>query len=239
MLLRYLLCEFLGTAFLLAVVVGSGILLHKIDAGNVAVTVFGISVATGCVLYALINAFGGLSAHFNPTVTLVNAIQGNVRWPVVPLYWSAQVLGGIAGVVVTNLMFEMAAVTWGTSARTGTGQWISEVLVTFGLIGIIMGSSKFNPKAVPQIVSAYVCGAIMFTSSTCFANPAVTIARVFTDTITGIRAVDVLPYIGCQVAGALLALALFSWLLGKSEPAAPEITEESVKRQLERELSKV
>jgi glycerol uptake facilitator-like aquaporin len=212
MLMRCLIAEFLGTALLLATVIGSGILLHKIDAGNVAVTVLGISVATGCMLYALIQMLGSLSTHFNPVVTLVNAIQKNLRWSHVTPYIASQVLGAMAGVILANLMFDGSAVSISTTERHGTGQLLGEFIATFGLIGVILGTSRNKPDAVPASVSLYVCGAIMFTSSTCFANPAVTISRILTDTICGIRPADVPAYIGIQLLGGLAALLFFSWL---------------------------
>jgi glycerol uptake facilitator-like aquaporin len=223
MLLRCLVAEFLGTAMLLATVIGSGILLHRIDAGNVAVTVFGIAVATGCVLYGLIQMLGSLSAHFNPVVTLVNAIQRNLRWSHVAPYIAAQIGGAIAGVIVANLMFGGAAVSISDTERNGFGNLLGEFVATFGLLGIILGVSRNKPDAVPACVSLYVTGAIMFTSSTCFANPAVTISRIFTDTICGIRPVDVPAYIGVELLSGLAALFFFSWLYSTKAEAAETI----------------
>ncbi len=213
MLLRRLACEFIGTAFLLATVVGSGALIHKIDGGTIGITVIAVAVATGFVLYALINMFGEISAHFNPVVSLVNALTKTMSWSHVPLYMLAQVLGAIAGVMAANVMFELPAVVFSTTARTGYGQCTGELIATFGLICTISCCARFRPAALPAAVSAYVAGAILFTSSTCFANPAVTVARIFTDTITGIRAIDVAPYITCQIAAALTALSFCHWLL--------------------------
>lgn len=233
MLKRNLVCEFLGTAFLLATVVGSGILMHKLDAGNVAVTVMGVAIATGAVLYPLIVMFGPISAHFNPVVTLVNAIHGNLRWNCLPPYIIVQIAGAIAGVAIANLMNDCSAISISTSERTGVGQWISEIVATFGLVGVILGCSKSKAEAVPQAVACYVAGAIMFTSSTCFANPAVSISRIFTSTITGIRPQDVLPFIGCELVGALLALALYGWLFKTSEIVTAESADaESKEREL-------
>ncbi|MBC7996457.1 MAG: aquaporin family protein [Leptolyngbya sp.] len=243
MFLRSLVAECLGTAFLLATVIGSGILLHKIDAGNVAVTVFGIAVATGGVLYALIQTLGSISAHFNPVVTLVSAIRGELRWGWVAPYAGVQILGAIVGVMLANLMFDGAAISFSNTQRAGSGQWLSEFIATFGLIGVILGTSKGKPDAVPQAVSTYVMGAILFTSSTCFANPAVTISRIFTDTICGIRPVDVPAFIGCQIAGALAALLVFGWLLKPSlQPSkAPseQHPEHLAAREKQRELTAV
>jgi glycerol uptake facilitator-like aquaporin len=218
-LLKALTCEFLGTAFLLATVVGSGILAHNIDSGNIAVTVMAVSVATGCVLSAIIVTFGGISAHFNPMVTLVNLLQKNLTPDQACAYVVSQLAGASVGVMVANLMFDLPAIVMSQHPRTGTGQWIGEAVATFGLIMIIQGCSKFRPAAVPYAVAAYVTGAIWFTSSTCFANPAVTLSRAFTDTITGIRMVDVVPFVIAQLIGGLIAYALASWLF-KDEAAS-------------------
>jgi len=211
--------EFLGTALLLATVVGSGILMHKLDPGNVAVTLMGIAIATGAILITLINTFGARSAQFNPVVALMSAIQGNLPWRQVPVYMAAQIAGAIAGVIVTSLMFDLPAVTFSATARGGTGVWISEALATFGLVGTIIGCSRFKPEAVPQAVAAYVAAAIMFTSSTCFANPAVSISRMFTNTLCGILPADVPAFIASELIGLALGLAVFSWLFGEDKTA--------------------
>jgi glycerol uptake facilitator-like aquaporin len=209
---RRLVCEFLGTAFLLATVVGSGILAHKLDAGNVAVSVSSVAIATGCVLTALILAFGNISSHFNPMVTLASAMRKELDVALVVPYILTQIAGAIAGVCVANLMFDLPAMSMSHTIRTGTGQWIGEFVATFGLLGIIFGCGRFRAAAIPAAVGCYVAGAIWFTSSTCFANPAVTISRIFTDTLTGIRIEDVVPFILSQCAGATAALVLFGWL---------------------------
>jgi glycerol uptake facilitator-like aquaporin len=242
MIQRNLVCEFLGTAFLLATVVGSGILMHKLDAGNVAVTVMGVAIATGAVLYPLIVMFGSISAHFNPAVTLVNAIQGNLRWNAVLPYVVVQIAGAMVGVIVANLMFDGSAIAISNTARTGAGQWISELVATFGLIGVILGCSKSKPESVPQAVACYVAGAIMFTSSTCFANPAVSISRMLTGTITGIRPIDVLPFIGSEIIGAVLALVVFGWLFrtgGSNTAPAKATSTKSLVEKEDRELVNV
>lgn len=224
MLLRCLVAEFLGTALLLATVVGSGALMHSLDHGNIALTVLGVAIATGCVLYALINMLGNISAHFNPIVTISSAIQGDTDWQIVFHYICAQIWGAMAGVILANLMFDHQAIMWSHTVRTGTGQWLGEIVASFCLIGVIMGCSRFKPEAGPTSVSMYVAGAILFTSSTCFANPAVTIARTLTATITGIQSADIISFIGCQLAGAFFALAFFDWLLDdtKAQTALPE-----------------
>lgn len=212
MLKRCLAAEFLGTALLLATVVGSGALLHSIDHGNVAVTVLGVAISTGCVLFALIHMLGSISAHFNPIVTISSAIQNETDWQVVFPYICAQIWGAMAGVMLANLMFDHSAIMWSQTARTGSGQWLGELVASFCLIGVIMGTSKFKPESGPAAVSMYVAGAILFTSSTCFANPAVTIARMFTQSGTGIRAFDVPAFVVFQLVGGILAYLLYSWL---------------------------
>lgn len=211
-LARVLVSEFVGTAFLLATVVGSGILAHKLDMGNVALSVLCVAFATGAVLFALISAFGSVSAHFNPVVTLFAALKREVVWRDVLPYVLAQVAGACAGVMVANLMFELPAVALSTTARGGMGQWLGELVATFGLIVVIAGSARGPQPNTVFAVPAYVAGAIYFTSSTCFANPAVTIARVLTNTLTGIAPADICGFIAVQVVGALLALAFSRWM---------------------------
>lgn len=211
-LLKALTCEFLGTAFLLATVVGSGILAHNLDAGNVAVTVMSVAIATGCVLLALIFTFGAVSANFNPAVTLMNVLQRNISIRHALLYMAVQICGAICGVVTANLMFDLPAFAWSQHARTGNGQWLGEFIATFGLLTVIQGTARYRAEAVPSAVAAYVAGAILFTSSTCFANPAVTISRIFTDTITGIRSADVVAFIVSQIVATIAACVLGEWL---------------------------
>ena len=237
-LLKSLTCEFIGTAFLLATVVGSGALMHKLDAGNVAVTVLGVAIATGLVLLALINTIGSISAHFNPIVTLMTAVQRQMRWAHVAPYVAVQILGAIAGVVAANLMFEVPAFAISDSARTGYGQWAGELVATFGLVAVLIGCGRSKPDAVPQSVSAYVASAILFTSSTCFANPAVSISRIFTSTITGIRRGDVPAFIACELAGAAVAFVVFSWLFKEEKPVIPD-TFDAAKYAKERDLAEV
>lgn len=219
--LRALVCEFLGTAFLLATVVGSGILGSKLANGNVAVAVLAVAFATGAVLSALILALGGISSHFNPIVTLACAIRKELSWQAVVPFVLAQIAGASAGVIVANLMFDLPAVVLSQTARTGIGQWLGEFVATFGLLGIIFGAGKFKPSFAPFAVGAYVAGAIWFTSSTCFANPAVTISRVLTDTLTGIRLIDVPAYIVSQLAAGAVGLLLFGWLFADRPAQGP------------------
>ncbi len=229
----------MGTAFLLATVVGSGALADKLDLGNLAVSVLCVAFATGAVLIALIAAFSSVSSHFNPMVTLVLALRGEFKWKHVAPYFLAQVAGAVLGVVAANLMFDLPAVVISTTARTGMGQWIGEFIATFGLIGIILGSARSNSNS-GIAVPAYVAAAIYFTSSTCFANPAVTIARTLTNTLTGIVPADVPAFVLSQLAGALCAAALFGWLFAsekvEGEVAVSEVDTE-VLAALERELA--
>ncbi len=238
-LARALAAETLGTAFLLATVVGSGALADKLDLGNLAVSVLCVAFATGAVLIALIAAFGSISAHFNPIVSLVSALRGEFKWKLVAPYIVAQIIGAILGVVVANLMFDLPAVTISTTARSGMGQWLGEFVASFGLIGIILGSARSNSNtgiAVP----AYVAGAIYFTSSTCFANPAVTIGRIFTGTLTGIVPADVPAFILSQLVGALCAAFVFGWLFssdkGEEQTAAGQSIEEERLGELQPEV---
>lgn len=215
---RALVSEFLGTAFLLATVVGSGALAEKLAMGNIAICVLSVAFATGAVLNGLILAFASHSAHFNPIVTLVACLRR--EFPVKDLfaYWLVQIAGACFGVIIANLMFDLPAVTISSTVRGGIdhpGQWLGEVVATFGLIGMIIGVGKNDGKAVPFAVSAYVAGAIYFTSSTCFANPAVTISRVLTGTLTGIAPASVPAFIAAQIVGALLAVAVFGWLFAR------------------------
>lgn len=236
---RALVAEFIGTAFLLLVVVGSGILAHSLDQGNVALSVLCVALSTGAVLTALILTFGGISAHFNPVVTVASALRKEFAWRSVIPYILAQVLGACAGVILSNLMFDLPAVTISSTARHSTGLWLGEVIATFGLLGVIWGCGKNRPEAVPYAVAAFVTGAIYFTSSTCFANPAVTIARTLTDTLTGIAPGDVLAYIAAQAVGAGLALTVFGWLFQSAPATAPSdevIDLNQMRRKLEESL---
>lgn len=215
---RALVSEFLGTAFLLAAVVGSGALAHKLDMGNVALSVLCVAFATAGTLSACIFALGQISAHFNPVLTLALAIRREFPWRSVLPYWIVQIIGGITGVIITNIMFDVPAFCLSATARTGPGQWLGEVVATFGLLGIIFGCARFKPEVLPISVPFYVAGAVFFTSSTCFANPAVTIGRVFTNTLCGIAPDCVWPFIACQITGGAAALLIFGWLF-KAAPA--------------------
>ena len=210
---KRLLAEGLGTAFLLATVVGSGIMGERLAGGNVAIALLANSLATGAALVALILAFGPVSgAHFNPVVTLSLAARRETPWGGVPLYIVVQVLGAIFGVWTAHYMFEVPIFETSHHARTGGPQWVSEVVATLGLLGVIFGCAKARPSAVPYAVGGYITAAYWFTSSTSFANPAVTLARAFTDTFAGIRPADVAGFVVAQFVGALLATLIFGWL---------------------------
>lgn len=211
---RRLVAEGLGTAMLLATVVGSGIMADRLSAGNVAIALLANSVATGAGLIALILTLGSISgAHFNPVVTIADAVQGGVPWRLVPGYVAAQVVGAVAGVVIAHLMFEVPMVAASEHVRAGLPQLFSEFIATFGLLGVIWGCSRQRPQATPFAVGAYITAAYWFTSSTSFANPAVTIARALTNTFAGIRPTDVPGFLVAQALGAVVATVLFRWLV--------------------------
>ena len=205
--------EGLGTALLLATVVGSGIMGERLAGGNVAVALLANTLATGAGLVALILTFGPVSgAHFNPAVTLADATQGGLPWREVPAYVLAQIAGAFAGVAVADAMFDLPVFSASRHVRTGPSQWLSELVATFGLLAVIWGCSRGRAAAVPFAVGAYVTAAYWFTASTSFANPAVTLARAATDTFAGIRPADVPGFVLAQLAGAGAATALFRWL---------------------------
>jgi glycerol uptake facilitator-like aquaporin len=227
---RRLVAEALGTAFLLAVVVGSGIMGDRLAGGNVAIALLANTIATGTGLVALILAFGPVSgAHFNPVVTLADAWQGGLPWRDVPGYLAAQLLAAPLGVWLAHLMFGEAAFTASTHVRAGLGQFVSEVVATFGLLSVIWACARRRPTAAPFAVGAYITAAYWFTASTSFANPAVTVARAMTNTFAGIRPADVPAFLAAQILGAGAATALFRWLL----PIQPVIAREVVVPHLE------
>jgi glycerol uptake facilitator-like aquaporin len=206
-------CEWLGTALLLAAVVGSGIMAQRLAGGNVALALLCNTLATGAILPVLILVFGPLSgAHFNPAVSLAFTLRGGLSWPALPTYVLAQVLGGIAGVWAAHLMFELPVLQISVTMRTGLGQWLAEAIASFGLGLTIFGCVARAPAAVPYAVGLYITAAYWFTASTSFANPAVTIARSLSDTFAGIAPAGVLPFIAAQLMGMLTGLAVDSWL---------------------------
>ena len=212
-LLRRAVAEFIGTLFLLAAVVGSGIMGERLAAGNVAIALLANTLATGAALIAIILAFGPISgAHLNPAVSVADAWMGGIAWRDVPAYLLAQMCGAFVGVAVAHAMFGLAAFSISTHARSGGTQAFSEFVATFGLLAVIWGCSRTRPKAVPFAVGAYITAAYWFTASTSFANPAVTVARSLTDTFAGIRPLDVPAFLGAQFVGAFCATTLFKWL---------------------------
>jgi glycerol uptake facilitator-like aquaporin len=218
-LIRRVAAEFIGTGFLLAAVVGSGIMGERLSAGNSGIALLANTIATGAALIALILTFGPISgAHFNPAVTLADASQGGLPWRQVPAYCGAQFLGALAGVGAANLMFEESLFFASHHARAGSAQLFSEFIASFGLLSVIWGCSRRRAEAVPFAVGAYITGAYWFTASTSFANPAVTLARCASDTFAGIRPADVPGFVLAQLLGAGLATAVFRWLV----PSLPQ-----------------
>ncbi len=210
---RRLAGEFLGTALLLAAVVGSGIMAEKLSGGNTGLALLANSLATGAALFVLITILGPVSgAHFNPAVTLVMRLKNAISTSDAVFYAIAQVGGGIAGVLVTHVMFDLTVIQISTTARNGLGQWTAEAVAAFGLILTILGAVRFASEKVAMCVALYIVSAYWFTASTSFANPAVTIARALTNTFAGIAPADVLAFIAAQLAGALLGLIAGCWL---------------------------
>lgn len=213
---RRLGAEALGTMLLLATVVGSGIMAEKLAGGNVAIALLGNTLPTGAILVVLISVLGPISgAHFNPAVTGIMALRGEIGWPLSAGYLVAQVTGGVLGVVLAHAMFDLSLVQLSSTVRTSPGQWIAEAVATFGLIVTILGALATRQAAhIPMLVGLYITAAYWFTASTSFANPAVTIARCFTDTFAGIAPSSAPAFIAAQVLGALLAMAASGWLFG-------------------------
>jgi len=206
-----LIAEFVGTAFLVAAVIGSGIMGEKLAGGNVAVALLANTIATGAVLAALILTFGSISgAHFNPVVTLVDVVRNGLLWKDAAAYIGVQVTGGICGTVAAHLMFGLSVFSVSRHDRHGWPIVLSEFVATFGLLMVIAGCSRFRSSAVPFAVACYITAAYWFTASTSFANPAVTIARSLSDTFAGIRPVDVPLFVAAQVVGGLAATVVFA-----------------------------
>jgi glycerol uptake facilitator-like aquaporin len=206
--------EFLGTAFLVAAVVGSGIMGERLAGGNVAIALLANTIATGAALVALILTLGPISgAHLNPAVTLADAIERGIGWAEAAAYILVQCAGGIAGAITANLMFGLSWTSLSSHHRHGWAQLLSEFVATFGLLSVIWGCSRLRSQALPFAVAGYITAAYWFTASTSFANPAVTIARSLSDTFAGIRPADVPSFAAAQLAGALAATLLFRWLI--------------------------
>ena len=199
--------EFLGAGFLLVAVVGSGIMAEKLADGNVALALLANAIATGCMLYCIITLFGPVSgAHFNPIVTLAFVVRGDMPIKRAGAYIAAQIFGAIAGVLLTHAMFDQSLFQLSQTSRTGAPLWISEIFASFGLLLIIFGGLAQNSKAIASMVALYITGAYWFTSSTSFANPAVSTARALSDTFAGIYPAHVPMFILCQLIGMALAL---------------------------------
>jgi glycerol uptake facilitator-like aquaporin len=213
-LARRIVAEFLGTGFLVAAVVGSGIMGDRLAGGNVAIALLANTIATGAVLVVLILTFGPVSgAHLNPAVTLADAMEGGIVWREVAPYIGGQCFGAVAGAVTAHLMFGLPLISLSQHARSGPAQVFSEFIATFGLVSVIWGCSRSRAESVPIAVGAYITAAYWFTASTSFANPAVTIARCFSNTFVGIRPADVIPFILAQLIAAIAATLLFRWLV--------------------------
>ena len=220
-LLQRTAAEFIGTLFLLTAVVGSGIMAERLAAGNTAIALLANSLATGAALVAIILTFGPISgAHLNPAVTLADAWQGGIAWSQTPAYILAQLTGALSGVAAAHLMFGLPLFSVSTHARGGPNQLFSEFVATFGLLAVIWGCVRHRPASIPFAVGAYITAAYWFTSSTSFANPAVTLARCLTNTFAGIHPIHVAPFIAAQLAGAVTATAVLR-----------RITENAVKPQ--------
>lgn len=216
-LARRVAVEAIGTALLLAVVVGSGIMGERLAGGQTALALLANSLATGAALASLILAFGPISgAHFNPLVTLVAGLGRRDA----ACYVGAQVAGALVGVMAAHLMFDEALFSAAHRARTGAGQWLSEAIATFGLVTVILGCTRARPPTVAYAVGGYIAAAYWFTASTAFANPAVTLARAVSDTFAGIRPTDVPAFVLAQTAGAVCAAMLFRWLRRKNPESA-------------------
>ncbi len=213
-----LIAEGIGTGLLLAAVIGSGIMGERLAGGNVAIALLANTLATAAALVALIVTFGPISgAHFNPVVTLALASRRMVPWKIVPGYLLAQTIGAILGAWLAHLMFDLPILQFSRQARTGGGQWVGEFTATFALLSVIWSCSRYRPQILPVAVAAVVAAAYWFTSSTAFANPAVTIARAFSDTFAGIRPTDAPAFLVAQALGATAATVLFAWF-GREGP---------------------
>ncbi len=232
--------EALGTAFLLAAVVGSGIMGESLAGGNTAIALLANTISTGTALAVLILIFGPISgAHFNPAVTLAEAVQGGMAWKDVPGYLVAQIGGAFAGVGAAHLMFSQPVFFLSSQIRTGGAQWFSEFVATFGLLAVIWGCARQRPSAIPLAVGAYITSAYWFTASTSFANPAVTLARTVTDTFAGIRPLDAPAFIVAEFAGALVATWVFAWLVPPPSTMESSSRAESRKSDKEKDFEAV
>jgi glycerol uptake facilitator-like aquaporin len=227
-LFRRSVAEAVGTALLLATVIGSGIMGDRLSGGNVAIALLANTIATGAALVALILTFGPISgANFNPAVTVADAYQGARPWREVPAYVAAQIAGAFVGVAIAHVMFQEPLYSVSTHVRAGASQLVSEGVATFGLLAVIFGVVRSRPSAVPYAVGAYITAAYWFTSSTSFANPAVTLARAASNTFAGIRPEDVPGFLLGQAIGTIAATALFRWIFS-SRPVPVAVAEQAV-----------
>lgn len=218
-----LIAELIGTMFLLATVIGSGIMAENLSGGNDGVALLANTIATGAILCVLITVLAPISgAHFNPAVTLAFLVRRELTWDLSLLYIAMQVIGGLLGCWLAHVMFEADIFQFSTKARTGLGQWVAEIVATFGLVATILGALQVKAKAIGALVGLYISAAYWFTASTSFANPAVTIARSFTDTFSGIAPLDMPAFIVAQIVGAMLAVGVFAMLRKSSETSADD-----------------
>jgi glycerol uptake facilitator-like aquaporin len=224
---RRLFVEGLGTALLVATVVGSGIMADRLS-DDVAVSLLGNTIPTGAILVVLITLLGPISgAHFNPVVSLVFALRRQIAASDALAYVALQILGGIVGTLLAHAMFDLPLVQFSATVRSGGGQWLAEAVATFGLLMTILLGLKMRAEAIAWLVGLYITAAYWFTASTSFANPAVAIARALSDTFAGIRPIDVPGFVLAEVTGALLALLIAGWLLAESRSSSPEAMENS------------
>ena len=233
---RRVAAEFLGTLFLVAAVVGSGIMAERLSQGNVALALLANTIATGAALVTLILTFGPISgAHFNPVVSLADALEGGLTWSEAGVYVLAQITGGVAGTVLAHTMFRLPLISFSHHVRGGPSQMLSEFVAAFGLLCVIWGCSRSRANTVPLAVGSYIVAAYWFTASTSFANPAVTVARSLSDTFAGIRPVDTPAFILAQVSGGVAATILFRWLI----PGSPSVSKNVFVRHDEAEAAQL
>ena len=218
---RRLVAEFAGTMLLLATVIGSGIMAERLADGNLAIALLGNTIPTGAILYVLLTIFGPVSgAHFNPAVTLAFLLRREISFPRAAQFMFVQTFGAVCGAMLAHLMFEMPVLQLSQNIRTGPAQWVSEFTATFGLLTVIFGGLRWRPEAIPTLVGLYITAAYWFTASTSFANPAVTFARAFTDSFSGILPADAPPFIIAQLTAAVVASFALRWLFAGEKDRA-------------------
>ena len=218
---RRLIAEFCGTMLLLATVIGSGIMAERLADGNMAIALLGNTIPTGAILYVLITIFGPVSgAHFNPAVTLAFLLRREISFPKAAQFMFVQTFGAVCGAMLAHVMFEMPVLQLSQNIRSGPAQWVSEFTATFGLLTVIFGGLRWRPEAIPALVGLYITAAYWFTASTSFANPAVTFARAFTDSFSGILPADAPPFIIAQLAAAVVASFALRWMFAGEEDQA-------------------